>query len=385
MKKTTNTVLQIALLGGVWAFISVYQAVGTFFFSDWYYAFRAYELARVSEEEFTPPCRPYFVWDGMSVGDLSHLVGVPQLLQYRHERFTTDEYGFRNPVGTLDRPCDVVIVGDSAAAGFPLEDDRTLAALIRGRTGLGCYNAGLSTLSEYAGDRRFTSSPPRLVIFVNAERNLRPGPDCCGSREFRWWSPPRRPPGDYGPEPAWRSIRAFRDVNRLLDRPRVLRRHTESIYKGFLYAVGLYRFPPQINRYDARRKLFFFTGGVWPHLEGRARREVEMEEAAQDIKAFHDVLAGRGTRMLVVVSPEKETVYHDLVPALRGVPVNRLLDTFFARLEELGVEHLRTHELLQAYRAEHPDKILYVGDDTHMNERGQELVFEAIRGRLPPP
>src|SRR5262247_2421093 len=53
-------------------------------------------------------------------GDLAALSNRPALREFRREVFTTDAHGFRNP--------DIVVFGDSFAAGSGVSDDETLSA-----------------------------------------------------------------------------------------------------------------------------------------------------------------------------------------------------------------------------------------------------------------
>ncbi len=383
MKKTMNIVLQIAILASVWAFIALYQAVGTFFFPDRYYSFRAYELARIWTDGSPIPFRPYYVWDDLSNGDLANMAGVPQLKHPWRERFTTDEYGFRNPVGTRDRPCDVVVVGDSFGLGSGTGDDEILSGLIRTRAGLGVYNYCGVPPALFLNDEHFRRNPPALVILFCAERDLKL-PDLQFPR-----APVRDrriepcPPGDYLPGPPYRNIASWRDFYAELNNPHLLRYHAEPIYKGFLYAVGLYRFPPEIFWYDRPHGMFFFKDGGERHLFLPAALN-DAKAAAAELKKFKDELARRRVRFLVLVGPDKETIYPDFTPQLRDrTDTTDLLDSFFRELDQTRVDHVRSHDVLAAYREAHPGEWLYFLEDTHLNGLGQSILFDAIRGRLP--
>ena len=384
MKKSTNISLQVALLAGVWAFIALYQAVGTFFIPTRYYAFRAHETARAPvTERINGPFEPFFIRDDTGSGDLSRLAGVPQLFERHRERFTTDEYGFRNPVGTLDRPCDVVVIGDSFALGSCANDDEILSSVIR-RTGLNVYNYSGMRVEWFFCDERFRRQPPKLAILFYAERDVKLEKISFPTVFIDGWEPEKKSPNGATPKFPFQSIRSVNDFYAEINNPRVIRYHAERVYKGFLYAVGLYRFPPTIFWYDAPTRMFFFSESGDRHLDVPAAM-ADADVVVDELRKCQDYLSRRGIRMLVLIGPDKETIYPDLIPQLRGRDdTGALLDHFFDELRKAGIDSIRTHDILADYRRKHPDELLYFRDDTHMTPVAQELLFEALKDRLPP-
>ena len=102
-------------------------------------AFRAWEAMtyyRPAGTAFEPSAH----YDRRSYGDLANRGNLPQFRVYRQERFTTDEYGFRNsPSLRSAGRIDALLSGDSFAAGSGVADEDTLAAQLTQR-GITTYN-----------------------------------------------------------------------------------------------------------------------------------------------------------------------------------------------------------------------------------------------------
>jgi hypothetical protein len=375
--------LQIALLAATWIVIAILQAVGTFLVDDRFFGYREWEFSVVGANTNEAPFRPYAVWDATSHGDLSHMAGVPQLKQCRHQRFTTDEYGFRNPPGTLDRLPDVVILGDSTAVGSQANDDETLCSRIRAGTGLNVYNASGANPSRFLGDTRFVQHPPRQVILMCAERNLNPR-----SLSFPGVIPPFSPRRWVRHEVRvpmpFQQMRGFADCVDAMNGGRAFRPFAETIYKGFLYACHLYRFPEEIFFYHRETHTFFFSESVQRQVFASSVVG-EVNEALRVIRRYADELRRRGISLLVLIVPEKETVYSDLVPALKNRDVDATLRHVAAELDRAGIAEVNLLDVFRRYRAQHPEAVLYYPDDTHLNGLGHRLVFEGVCDKLPPP
>ncbi len=89
--------------------------------------------------------------------------------------FTSDEHGFRNPSGSHGAgDADLVLIGDSFAQGYCVEEARSVAGLLRSRyprtVNLGATGAGplweLGTLREYGAALR-----PAVVVWLFFEGN----------------------------------------------------------------------------------------------------------------------------------------------------------------------------------------------------------------------
>ena len=369
--------LQIALLAGAWAAIALYQAIGTFFFTNDFYCYRAYECARLRVQPRQGPFRPFFTWDRTSSGDLAHQAGVPALKKYRHQKFSTDEYGFRNPPGVLDRPCDAVLVGDSFAVGSQASDGEIFADLVRDQAGLNIYNYSPFHIGTFRRDERFLDNRPRQIILMYAERNLTPRA-LYYSEKHILFRPKKFSRDDVLP------VARPRPSFKHLSYSRLLAYHAEGLYKGFLYLVGLYEFPETILYYNREAEMFFFWEGGDNHINPEYAIP-PMEEAVSAIVKYRDEFKRRESDLLVLIPPDKEAVYHELIPQMKDLNVNVILDRFYDRMEEAHIKHVRLHTVLEAYHAAHPDELLFYPDDTHLTPLAQQVIFDAVKDQLPRP
>jgi hypothetical protein len=360
----------------IWGFICLYQAIGTVWFPHEYFGFRAWESATIGRTDglFVP----YYKWDDLSSGDLGNMAGVPQLRQKRHQVFTTDEYGFRNPVGISDRTCDVVIVGDSFAVGSKSSDDEILSELIRNETGLNVYNYAAASLSYFFGDKRFIEKKPRLIILLLAERNVHPY-----SVEYRPLDPftlKKFPP--IFADPGKNRKKSFDNLREMLTDSRVLKHHAEGVYKGLLYMLGLYAFPETIFYHDRSSGMLFYRDGGLIHLTPESWFKV-VDDSLPLLKKWSDAFKKRGSVFLVLVVPDKVTVYHEMIPSINKQNATRILDRLNDGLSKLGIAHVRLHDVFLKYVKAHPDEFIYYKDDTHPNSSGYRLIFNAIKSKLP--
>ena len=76
--------------------------------------------------------------DTEGYGDLAAVAGDPALQERRRIVFRTDEFGFRNV--PRQEPADMLVLGDSFAAGGGTTDDETFASLLETRYGFRTYN-----------------------------------------------------------------------------------------------------------------------------------------------------------------------------------------------------------------------------------------------------
>jgi hypothetical protein len=98
-------------------------------------------------------------------------------------------------------------------------------------------------------------------------------------------------------------------------------------------------------------------------------------------------LAARGIPYLLVIAPEKQSIYPEMMPAgLEGRhwkpgeypygPIDQFLDHLKERKSAVNVLDLRP--ALRAYKKAHPKDLLYFKGDTHWNDLGAYVGYEQI-------
>jgi lysophospholipase L1-like esterase len=132
--------------------------------------------------------------------------------------------------------------------------------------------------------------------------------------------------------------------------------------------------------------LFYKPG--FDDLVSRGNRAAATNDPVAAIVAFRDALAARGIHLLVLPTPNKESIYPDLLtrraPAGQIVvsPVTRNL---LARLRSAGVEYVDLFGVFAAARANTPasgNARLYLQQDSHWSPAGVELAARTVARRL---
>ena len=121
---------------------------------------------------------------------------------------------------------------------------------------------------------------------------------------------------------------------------------------------------------------------------GKVFRTVPKPDAAEPeslarvvaiLRDYHTAIEERGSHLIVMPVPEKETVYFDMIPERYGsrqTPSEFLVDLVRA----LRAAGMHTVDLLSRYRFEraHSDQLLYELDDTHWTPHGSAVAVEEL-------
>jgi alginate O-acetyltransferase complex protein AlgJ len=109
--------------------------------------------------------------------------------------------------------------------------------------------------------------------------------------------------------------------------------------------------------------------------------DAELETWRSVLEARATWLAARGIRYLVVVAPNKETVYADAVPAwfTRASGPSRLVQLRQYLAKTTTLDFLDLSAALEAHRVEGR---LYHLTDTHWNDRGAFIAYQTLSERL---
>lgn len=339
-------------------------------------AFRAWEAVAVyptGEGPFTP----LSVYSQNAYGDLANLANLPDLRQYRPERFTTDEFGFRNPPGAAAQSAAVLLLGDSFAAGSGLTDADTLSAQLAQLSGQRVYNAAgvtrWSTVSRLIERLRLKQG---LVIFQVSERFDLPDSFKAGGAGFSQrligrlvteespWFQRAQAAGRLAQSlPAYSPLRitARRTVS-TLENDRVFPRLPQRsvVRKQLQNGTPILFFRSEIENYQRLRPV-------------SARSLVEMRT----------LIESTGNRFLVLLVPDKYNVYFPWLPGEPAGHEPRYLD---ALVSQLQAERIAVLNLTPAFRraaGEHlpAGSYIYYLDDTHWNRQGVQRAAQEILRR----
>ncbi|MBU1694233.1 MAG: hypothetical protein KKC51_09755 [Verrucomicrobia bacterium] len=343
-------------------------------------------------------------------GDLTRLVG----LQSFSERFEqvrpagqqiVDGAGFRNLPAPPDLAHPIVVVGDSfMAAGEPMTNmfPLRLAEL----SGLPVYNRAMAgvgpflSLVRFVDSDRFKNRRPRIMVWGFIEREaVRHGfSGMVYQLDIR----------DRGVKPAeqyelsatatrvvWPEL-APQTLKQSLPDTSVLAQFSYRLWSRLRYALfGMITPDVYVSSGEVEgHRLLFLRRKMKVYAVDT--QELNLADVTDAVRYTSEFLARRGVRLVVVLIPDKESVYRELMPAHEqqapALPLSSLddLETHI-RAEGVPVVNLLPTFRERAKRGE----LLYWADDTHWNERGIQLAAEETwkvvadllhenEGKLPP-
>lgn len=101
------------------------------------------------------------------------------------------------------------------------------------------------------------------------------------------------------------------------------------------------------------------------------------------MREFHEALAARGIRLVIVPVPAKAAVYPDKLVADSRVGDVPAAAPFFQRLKGAGLEVIDLEPLFQARRESHPNDLLYCRQDAHFSPLAASLLADAVHAAVP--
>jgi len=310
--------------------------------------------------------------NGAATGDLGTLANLPE---YRHphgEVFTTGVHGYRGYEPGVDAAPAAILFGDSFGAGASLSDDDSLCARLRSVFGGPVFFAGYYSPRVIEKLRDLPRAP--YVILQLSERYVLtdPAPVNAGSIEgliktlFRDNSPVYRTLrywhglAAYSPLEIWAG-RAYRYLQNDVVLPNV---HTKNV-----------------EHYTLRNHddLLFLRSEVTSYFNPPAQAVGSLIDTERALRA-------QGYRVLVILVPNKFTVYY---PLLQDAPPQSGEDRLYVNALErnLRAASIPVVNLTPALRRAAADamtrnELVYHPDDTHWNALGVIAACEEIRRTL---
>lgn len=390
-----RTLLVLGLVGAVWLTLGAADWLMRFSWFRW--QGRVIHFSAVSQK---PAAKKTwrFVTNNVPTtwgGDLTRLIALPAVTKRFEQAHpgglqVLDAEGFRNFPLPGDVIAPIVVVGDSfMASGEPMTN--MFSARLTALSGLPVLNRAMvghgpfESLSRFLDSELFREKKPKILIWGFIEREVIRHGFSGLVYQLDLKEKGRLPPGPR----LWRVRLGGRTlmVNGTELSPGRLR---TSLPDTSLAA--------QLSRRMWNRLRYLFFGVTepevfvaeglvegWPLLFYRPALRVMLgdpsernpDEITWAIGMVRDFLAKRGVRLVVVMVPDKEQVYRELIPP-RELEGRELPPSCFWTLEErLRAEGIPVVNLLRPFRARaERGELLYWADDTHWNERGIQIAVD---------
>ncbi|MCC2642515.1 MAG: rane protein of unknown function [Nitrospira sp.] len=325
---------------------------------------------------------PMVQFTGEVYGDLAAMTGNPAFREPRTIEFRTDARGFRND--TVPNPIDLIVLGDSFAAGVGVTQSGTFAHALATSLHRPVYNLSYPG-GPYDQYVNFSIEVASLGLKPGAELiwTLFTGNDLEDAAGDTW---------DMDALP-WRKgfsswlveYRTFRDRSPLRQAWNAVR----SRWKGIAKEVIVRRLP------DGRDMLFYSPQEAWgTRPREKVERHSNFPRIVKTLLAMKETVSRMGVHMTIIILPTKGEVYHWILSTASSDREERSSGFANALLNVCDQLALRCRDS-RAYLTgearrlfENSHELLWWRDDTHLNERGHHAVAAMIlQGypELPPP
>jgi len=326
-------------------------------------------------------------------GNLSHMIAIPSAskeFEKPRPAFTewTDEYGYSNPPSTTNRYYRIVVVGDSFMMVPDVQSDQISAQLER-ISSLPVYNHAckgrgpLLGLIKFFSERRFECSPPKVLVFGMVEADIS-GPLYVGlmyhlehlddftkknlqSTGIRW--------------PAFCS----NELKKSLPNTSLLAQVARNVWNQIRYFV-LGNLTPDVIPSQGKvtgAPLLFYRYNIESIKWGTNRGFSQLVDTLGYLDRYCRL---RGISLIVMLIPDKESVYREYLPSYANPPDNPLPPSCLPALEAVFKDAgIAVINLLEPFRAQAArGRLLYWPDDTHWNSEGIQVAAELLWKNIQP-
>jgi hypothetical protein len=310
-------------------------------------------------------------------GDLAAVLGKAAFREYREVAFLTDRAGFRNQA--IPERADVIVLGDSFAAGWGTTQDKIFARLLETRYGRRVYNLAYPG-GPYDQFVNLCIESPRMRLTPDAKVvwTFYTGNDLDDAGGETWdveKLPWRGKLGQW--QVRYRTYRNRSPLNRLMEavRWRLSKKHLDVIVR-------------QLS--DGRPVLFQGGHEAWAR---RSRDEVEQHpnfaRLERTLAAMRRRIENPRLALTILILPTKGQVYSWLlgqdVRSVPSEPSSGFAQAVLGACERTGLRCLDTTPYLTERAGQvfaSTGELLWWRDDTHLGEQGHEALAEFIADRV---
>ena len=369
-------------------------------------AFRVWEAVGRGSDEGLGPYKPsYLLAKRHAYGDLANLGNMASPRDYHDEEFRVDNFGYRNAYPADQPHPGGLLIGDSFVVASAVPQNMTLPEQLTRIGNVRFYNAGGRSLQTpesvhaIASHLEMTSG---ILIYEVLQRSAQvPPPGLPGTGSSSPDSDALGRTGASAPasegRTSWTDAHPFaktvlRRIRRFRDDPWAFGSWYDSnspmkiISRKIMKEVQNDVLQPNVYADNVvRRRLKNNDEMLFLPLDFAGVDDIQTLQRAwvSYLTAFAGRIAGQKLRMIVLLIPNKATVYG---PAMQGIPPDTGGERLLAGLQEnLSSAGICAVNLTPVYRRYSEDGLpqkqyLYWRDDSHWNSHGIEV---AARQLLP--
>ena len=315
-------------------------------------------------------------YDRRSYGDLSNLGNLPKYRTWRHETFTTDKLGFRNPEELADSgEVKAILIGDSFGAGSGVSDAETLSAQLT-KHGITTYNVApmrLDVKGMQAMAARLRMDEGRILY--QQATGLRYV--YVDSAEVRSAAPLDRQPASF-------LYRFERNLHAGTFPLRIVADRVLKHWQDDRWFANPYKGAVEVRRLKNGDAMLFLPGEVIePTLPPHVLSVIDATVALY--RGIDEQLKSTRLRLTVLLVPDRFTAYAHLLETGRwtgGMPPYQ--QELNRRLRAAGVSVINLYDVIatQATAEAARWEYLYWRDDTHWNAAGIRVAADEIASQL---
>lgn len=355
------------------------------------YTSRVWEALSVLEKNdiLRGPFYPRMRLRKVESGDTPH----PQNMRVPKDvTWETDRYGYRKKESNNNN-FDIIIIGDSQTAGSTLTQNDLLTEQLERKLEVNVYPFAPSQINHYIQETRFEENPPKVVILASAEKLFFNLPEINTKKSTTplldaFWEPIR--------------------INKSVTNAAVIVDRLKKKYFMEYFRANFMKMPEELRlRLMSSSKSWNLVDIAQAQEKTITQEEVVLEQPVgynlakdgsmvfsiqsdeyfidlkekdiywqvQKMLGYKKYLESKGTRFLIVVIPNKENIYHDLVVRGRRPQV---IPSFLEGAKKAGLETVDLQTVFEKSRKENPEKLLYHTDDGHWNSYGVSMAVEEI-------
>lgn len=373
-----------------WIGLSMLEIVAPYVIPKEKFYWRAWEYV-VNDESSnlgSIPFKPRMDYTGTIYGDMTRGMNIkPSKDEVRRQVLKTDEYGYRNEQGMLDKPIDAVLFGSSQVVGLADSQENIIGTILTKKYNIPSYTYPKASLQQFLLDTRFQESKPKYVIIIGRDYEFRTIPYIYEAFEknervkVKNWLP-----GEWEKKNSEKVINKNYSKNQdYANRFSITRVLLSTSMINILNSVFtrdelVSIFSNNRFSYDKSSDIFFSeTDPESPLIDSPHKSKKDVDKVINSLTQTSQILKKRGITLIVGVMPTKSALYD---PRYKNVPLVRTeIWEIEKALDKSSIAHIPLPQAAYSY-AKNNSELLYYNDDSHWNAQANKLIARLIYEKI---